>query len=86
MGIDIDGRNEHFGNVRDYITTITKEKYLSTEVDDETRKITYSWGPRALLEVSRHEILNFVCSVSLQLYFSCLELVGNLSALFLFSL
>ncbi|KAF2881550.1 hypothetical protein ILUMI_24626 [Ignelater luminosus] len=61
--IDPDEKHELFGNVKDFMSTMVKQKYLSTEVDEITRRTIYSWGPRAEHEISKHEILKFVCKM-----------------------
>ncbi|CAH1159762.1 unnamed protein product [Phaedon cochleariae] len=62
--IDPDRRHELFGNVKDYIhITLKNKKYLTLEMDQLSKKISISWGPRAEKEISKHEILKFVCKM-----------------------
>jgi len=64
LQIDPDERHELFGNVKEFVTsTMVKQKYLSAEVEQLTRKVSYSWGPRAEHEISKHELLKFVCKM-----------------------
>lgn len=54
-----------FGNVKDFIAvTMVKQKYLNTELEDVTKKVLYSWGPKADHEISKHSLLKFICTVS----------------------
>ncbi|EFA08692.1 melanoma-associated antigen D2 [Tribolium castaneum] len=61
--IDVNVRHPIFGSVKDYISTLIKQKYLATETDPVTKKISYSWGIRSEAEISKHAILSFVCKV-----------------------
>ncbi|KAG5897045.1 hypothetical protein JTB14_021765 [Gonioctena quinquepunctata] len=62
--IDVERRHEIFGNVKDYITNILKnKKYLNIEMDQLSKKNSISWGSRAEKEISKHDILNFVCKM-----------------------
>lgn len=40
------------------------KKYIEIETDQISKKISFSWGPRSENEISKHDILNFVCKVS----------------------
>ncbi|XP_044253003.1 non-structural maintenance of chromosomes element 3 homolog [Tribolium madens] len=61
--IDVNVRHPVFGSVKDYINTLVKHKYLATEIDPLTKKVSYSWGICSETEISKHAILNFVCKV-----------------------
>lgn len=66
FGIDIDRKHDLFGNVREYIFhTLKAKKYIELQTDPDTKKISFSWGPRSEKEISKHDILNFVCKVKL---------------------
>lgn len=52
-----------YGNIMEFINTrMTREKLIAINVNDETRKVTYSWGSNAENTVSKMEILKFVAS------------------------
>ncbi|KAJ8949817.1 hypothetical protein NQ318_000515 [Aromia moschata] len=64
LGIDIERRHQVMGNIKEYINhTLKNRKYLNIDVDPVNRKMSYSWGPRAEKEISKQEILNFVCKM-----------------------
>ncbi|RZC37282.1 melanoma-associated antigen D2-like [Asbolus verrucosus] len=62
--IDVNKRHPLFGQVKDYIMNVlVKKKYLLMETDSLSKKISFSWGIRAEKEVSKLEILKFVCKI-----------------------
>ncbi|KAF5291465.1 hypothetical protein FQR65_LT01777 [Abscondita terminalis] len=62
--IDPEVRHPIFGNVKKYISELmVPQKYLTMKTDEITRQVTYSWGPRAEREISKHELLKFVCKI-----------------------
>lgn len=64
--IDTEKKHELFGNVKEYIfNTLKSKKYIDIETDQITKKVTFSWGPRSEKEISKHEILKFVCKVKI---------------------
>lgn len=53
--------------MKDYIfNTLKTKKYIDIERDQLSKKVTFSWGPRSEMEISKHDILNFVCKVNIQ--------------------
>lgn len=65
LKIDVERRNDIFGNVRDYIhQDLKNKKYLKIEMDQISKKVSISWGSRAEKEIPKHDILKFVCKVS----------------------
>nr|XP_023026237.1 non-structural maintenance of chromosomes element 3 homolog [Leptinotarsa decemlineata] len=64
LKIDVERKHEIFGNVKDYITnTMKNKKYLNVEMDQFSKKTSFSWGTRAEKEISKHDILKFVCKI-----------------------
>jgi hypothetical protein len=62
--IDPNVRHPLFGPVNDYIANVlVKQKYLQMDTDPISKKVTFSWGVRAEKEISKHEILKFVCKM-----------------------
>lgn len=66
LQINIDQRHEVFGNVRDCIyNNFKNKKYLKIEINDISKKASFSWGPRAEKEISKIDVLKFVCKVNM---------------------
>ncbi|KAK5641740.1 hypothetical protein RI129_010287 [Pyrocoelia pectoralis] len=64
LNIDVEENHEIFGNVKTFIkTTMVNQKFLQVENDNVTKRQIYTWGPRAEHEVSKHELLKFVCKI-----------------------
>ncbi|XP_018565249.1 non-structural maintenance of chromosomes element 3 homolog [Anoplophora glabripennis] len=64
LNIDTERRHDIFGNVKDYIHhSLKNKKYLNIEMDQISKKVSFSWGTRAEKEISKHEILKFVCKM-----------------------
>ncbi|KAJ8922641.1 hypothetical protein NQ315_007673 [Exocentrus adspersus] len=64
LDIDVERRHVLFGNVKDYIHhTLKNKKYLKIEMDQMSKRVSFSWGVRAEKEISKHEILKFVCKM-----------------------
>ncbi|CAH0563730.1 unnamed protein product [Brassicogethes aeneus] len=64
LNIDVNVRHPVFGIAKEYITnTLTKLKYLNIEADPATKQIYYHWGVRSEKEISKHDILKFVCKI-----------------------
>lgn len=62
--IDVERKHAIFGDVKEYIfNTLKAKKYLEIETDQVSKKVTFKWGPRSEIEISKHDILNFVCKV-----------------------
>lgn len=52
-----------YGNVLDFLNTrMVREKLITIQVNDATRKVNYFWGPNAELTVSKMAILTFFAS------------------------
>lgn len=57
-------RHKVFGSVKDCITNyFIKQKYLQTEEDTVTKQLHYMWGIRSEKEISKMDILKFVCKM-----------------------
>ncbi|XP_063606362.1 non-structural maintenance of chromosomes element 3 homolog [Penaeus indicus] len=67
LGIDIDSQEEHptFGNITKYFQDLVKQQYLQTTKNKDVEPPTneYRWGERAHKELSKKDILEFVCKV-----------------------
>jgi len=63
LGIDVERRHKIFGSVKEHITTLKNKKYINMETDPLSKKISFSWGDRAEREISKHEMLKFVCKM-----------------------
>ncbi|KAK9888020.1 hypothetical protein WA026_000304 [Henosepilachna vigintioctopunctata] len=64
LHVDPERNHELFGNVKEYLTnTLVKQQYLNIDKDSITNDISFSWGVRAEKEISKHELLKFICKV-----------------------
>lgn len=64
LKIDVEKKHELFGNVKEFIfSNLKNKKYIEIVPDPISKKVTFSWGPRSEKEISKHEILSFVCKV-----------------------
>ncbi|XP_056641378.1 melanoma-associated antigen D2-like [Diorhabda sublineata] len=63
FGLDVETRHEIFGSIKDFITNLKNKKYIEMEIDQISKKASISWGSRAEKEISKHEILKFVCKM-----------------------
>lgn len=63
FGLDVETRHEIFGSIKDFITNLRNKKYIEMEIDPMSKKASISWGSRAEKEISKHEILKFVCKM-----------------------
>ncbi|KAF7280287.1 hypothetical protein GWI33_006199 [Rhynchophorus ferrugineus] len=63
LDIDVEVKHPFFGNVKEYIKTLTRQHYLHCEFDNKTKKQAFQWGFRAEIEVSKMEVLQFVCKM-----------------------
>ncbi|CAM1308583.1 NDNL2 (predicted) [Pycnogonum litorale] len=75
MGVDPDSIRPHstFGNVKKLITTeFVRQLYLEyNRVEGKDPPVyEFKWGPRADLEISKRDILGFVCHVSISRFTS----------------
>ncbi|XP_072386175.1 non-structural maintenance of chromosomes element 3 homolog [Diabrotica undecimpunctata] len=63
FGIDIQRRHEIFGNIKDCLNLLKNKKYINMETEQLSKKVTFSWGSRAEKEISKLEVLKFVCKM-----------------------
>ncbi|KAB0793364.1 hypothetical protein PPYR_12984 [Photinus pyralis] len=64
LNIDVEETHDVFGNVKTFIqSTLVQQRFLHMETDNVTKRHSYTWGPRAEHEVSKHELLKFVCKI-----------------------
>lgn len=77
LSIDVEKKHEVFGNVKDFVNSrMVKQKYLDLQVENNPKRIMYSWGARAEKTVSKHELLKFVAKVCIYrlCYTRCIQI------------
>ncbi|XP_028140347.2 non-structural maintenance of chromosomes element 3 homolog [Diabrotica virgifera virgifera] len=63
FGIDVQRRHEIFGSIKDCLNVLKNKKYINMETEQLSKKVTFSWGSRAEKEISKLEVLKFVCKM-----------------------